>query len=427
MSELDAIGLRKARNRKLAAALTLVDPGSTSSKVAEEAEPLPNPQPLTNEWSEKHYFVDVEKKSSKSQKQEQPGPNEDEMRRRNAELQTFLAYNDPPWTTPVNNRLKARIQEASSNDAKEASSPFNLDAIDFDEISARVSTNKMYRSPDACRIQARNLLQKKPTWTQEEIGKLRTIIKEFRKDQSDDEKIDWKAVVAKLGTKNRTVWDVFQTYQAKVKGRPKQPPWTPEEDEFLLKFVAAMGPQYVLDNSCASFLSARFLPDKPRNKVLARLNSSLLNPKLVNEAWGEEDERKLTLCMKVYSEQDTKQALYLAGGHIPWRAPHSVIDKWDRSLNPAYSVQPFSKKEDQELMEIMRRNPELGWKEISDQFFPRRHPHRIMNRWSEIAKDEDILIRYGDGLRKHIQADQLKEGDVDATEYVVKLKKARRS
>ena len=83
-------------------------------------------------------------------------------------------------------------------------------------------------------------------------------------------------------------------------------------------------------------------------RIFGRINNSLLNPKLKHDSWSPEEERRLGIAMKIYSDQP-KSALYLAGTHIHGRAGGSVADKWSRSLNPEFSARPFTREEDQQL------------------------------------------------------------------------------
>ena len=403
--ELERIGERKATNRRRAAALSLVHATSLARNKApkEKASTLPD-CPWTNT-----YFVDKKRKSF-------PGPNEDAVRREKAESSSFFASSNPPWMQKDKSLLEKAIEEVKkeSNDGE---------FIDFVRVAEKVSNKNVSRSPEECRIQSQNL-HKKPAWNDTELSRLRAIVNE-QKEKSAGNIIDWSNVANMLGN-GRTVWEVFQVFQSKIVAKPKATHWTPEEDEFLLKFVAAMGPQHVLNQDCMSLLAARFLPNKTKIQIHNRLNGSLLNPKFVSEAWNEGDERKLALCMKVYSESEPKQALFLSTGHIPNRSRSSVSEKWDRSLDPSFSPEPFTKEEDQELMEVMRANPGMGWKEIATKFFPHRHPHRLVNRFSELAEDQDILDRFGNQLLKKSKDGNLEHsGSVSAvaTDYVVKIKK----
>lgn len=439
-SEIEKIRSLKAKNRKRAAALSLSLP-TTATSTTQEQQQLPNCA-----WKNE-YFMESTKPKSKSV----PEPNEDAVRRKKAEDESFFARTEPSWQKKDIEQLLKLVAEVTSNggseedagggdtrDFDDRSSALPEESIDFTKIAANLSTKTVRRTADQCRIQYRNVQMKKrnkqdAAWTAKEIESLRKLIEEQQQKQkghdgtnSDAPAINWKQVAETLGT-NRTPWELLQTYFAKIVGRPKTVVWTPEEDEVMLKYTAAMGPQVLIDGAFVSDLAARFLPDKTPKQIFARINHSLVNPNLKNEAWVEDDERKLALCMKVYSESPSS-AVYLASGHLPWRSPMTVMSKWERSLNPAFSTGPFSKTEDQELLKVMRQNPKMGFKEIATMFFPHRHPQRLMNRWSEMATDKDILDRCGDQLVKEGQgAGEGNRGELDASEYVVQVKKVRRS
>lgn len=406
LAELKRIGGLKAQNRKQAAALSLVH-ASSLAKNQEKAPTLPYCR-----WSDK-YFVDKNRRS-------EPRPNEDAARREQAESASFFAQTNPPWTTHGNKLLERAIAETKQE------SP-GCESIDFERVAEKVSTKNLVRSAEECRVQSRNLI-KKAGWQQPEIEKLRRIVSELQEKSHDHSKIDFVFVAKTLGT-GRSAWEVFRIYQARIIGKPKPIRWAPEEDEFLLKFVAAMGPQLVINSECASFLAARHLSDKTKREIKQRLNATLLNPKFVCEAWNEVDERKLALCMKVYSESDPKHALFLSTGHIPTRSRTISALKWDRNLDPSFSAAPFSKREDQELLQKLRENPGMGWTEFQQNFFPHRHHHRLSNRFSELAEDQDILDRYGDKVLKRSSdgdCGQMESVSSVGADFVVKVKKRTR-
>ena len=416
--QLNEISKKKTSNRCQAAALTATTPTTRTW--------LPPPLP-GGDWRGRYF---QEKGSTKV-----PKPNRDVLRRQ--QFPHWNATENPPWGPAECKRLQAACAAHTSRSSTEDDTP----TIDYEKVSKEISKSRIKRSPEECRIQMRNLAKEAP-WTDEEKAKLRQLVQDALQapattsDDGDKDYdtttsppvIDWNNIATQLGT-NRSAWRVFRTYQSKITRRPPSV-WTPQEDEFMLKYAAAHGPQMILGPEFCASVVANFLPNKTRSKLMTRMHNSLLNPKFVNEAWGEEDERKLALFMKAYSRDDDKPArTFLLARSIPWRSMASINEKWERSLNPASSAEPFSKQEDQELLDVMRAHPSLGWSDLSSQFFPRRHPHRLMNRWSEIAKDQDILERFGDKLLDQAAGGPSgrKRGSMDTTEYVVKVKKAKRS
>jgi len=332
----------------------------------------------------------------------------DAKRRKTAEA-LFASNHSPAWSKqeikqlqavvpPIGNSISTSTVTTSKRKSTRQQTAVGEDStVDFDLVAQKLLDSmkrknpkyKLQRCPQECRDAF--VVHCKPPFTTEETENLSKIIGQ---ESSVDSSMDWAQIATKLSS-DRTAWECFCQYQRKIKGRPQQP-WTRLQDELLFKYVAALGPQVVIDGNEADFLLTGLFRDKTKQQIFTRINNTLLNPNLKHLAWNEREERSLGIGMKIYSDQP-KNALYLAGTHILGRANASVTDKWNRSLNPEYSARPFTKEEDEALLKAFRENPNCGWQDMQ-RFFPDRSSHRLMNRWSEIASDEDILRRCGDSL-----------------------------
>lgn len=82
--------------------------------------------------------------------------------------------------------------------------------------------------------------------------------------------------------------------------------FTEEEDELLFKFIAASGPQFVMDIHSATLMSQKLLPKASVSKILFRVNESSLNPSFTVDKWTEDEERALSLAMKMFFKTDKK-------------------------------------------------------------------------------------------------------------------------
>ena len=366
--QLEEIARRKAANRQKASLLTR----RLVRTLDGPAFPLPVGINAYRNTTEK-FFVD--------KKGKEPEPNQDTIWRSKLEAQTFLFHRQPPWSGKESKNLAATVHQQFG---AEPSSSLSSSSIDFEKVAAALSSP---RTAEECRIQYRRLNHKPVAFTKEESLQISQCV---HTATQKGEIPDWQQIASNFA--GRTAWDCLVAYQTKIEP-VRSEPWTPQEDELLFKFVAAAGPQCVLDKNFGREVVTNILPNKSKKAVLMRVNQSILNPKLKHEDWSVDEERRLVVLMKMYS--DSPRDLSLAMTHFD-RASKSVMDKWRRGLNPAYLSTPFSKEEDKALMEVVRSlGNNIGWKELSEKHFPDRHPQRLMNRWNELASDQDILQREG--------------------------------
>jgi hypothetical protein len=335
--ELEGIASLKVENREKASQTTQQ---LASILVVQPEEQLPrklhcNPYRETTD----RFFVD--KKGSA------PEPNPDTLRRRSIEKTTFLCHLQPPWsdkeakklTVIVEEHLESTSADGSGDDDEDDSSNSNkrLDNVDFEQVAVQLrdgsnrkgASTIVARTAEECRIQYQRINHKPSPMTKEESL---YIVEMVHDAKQKNESPNWKDIAASL--KNRTAWDCLVAYQTKIE--PMQPePWTPEEDELLLKYVSAGGPQFVIDKNTVQRIISDVLPNKTRNQIFTRINQTLLNPKLKHDAWTLDEERRLAVLMKMY--RDTPEDIYRASTHFD-RAASMVLTKWNRTLNPGACV-----------------------------------------------------------------------------------------
>lgn len=132
----------------------------------------------------------------------------------------------------------------------------------------------------------------------------------------------WHLVALTLNT-NRTPFQCFKYAQRKLLCNPL--PWNREDDELLLKLIAASGPQIVLNNHTATFICHKFFPHFSRANILHRCNETLVNPNLENKRWSEEEERLLVLGMRVFSEAESPINRAAVRYLPPWFGSFSIF------------------------------------------------------------------------------------------------------
>lgn len=214
--------------------------------------------------------------------------------------------------------------------------------------------------------------------------------------------------------------------------------FTPEEDELLLRYVAAMGPQFVWGYPQITDLASRLFPHKPSRRIYERTLFSQWHPLSKDTIWTKVEEQKLVLAMKIYSNtgiveniakegddvasnnindkrsgsegklicedertrnrqrsfiNSEKAALRKAAVHFhPYRQPYKVVKKWERSFSPRFSYKPFSKAEDAKLLAAVRASAvTTPFSEIARKSFPNRSSDQLSQRWSKIAPDEEVV------------------------------------
>ena len=224
-----------------------------------------------------------------------PAPNEDTVKRRKLEGGKFFYHTSPPWS-------KKEVQTLLSIVSDMAAETKGADNLDFHQVAlvleermkiadkTRSLTVKPRSGEDCCLKYAD--MRKQPPFTKEESM---AIIEQVHVHHGSP---PWPEVARSI---HRTAWQCLLAYRTKLTSS-RSLPFTPSEDELLLKTVAAMGPQWVLNLGSAADLAARFFPERSPKQVLARMNASLVNPNNAREVWSDEEERRLVLCMKVYRD-----------------------------------------------------------------------------------------------------------------------------
>lgn len=318
---------------------------------------------------------------------------------------------------------------ASSNDGNGQSIPWK-DNIFFQEIASNLNINPP-RSAEECRAALltfadENIVTAKFT-KEESLFILREV------SQRGEGDVDWHEITCNLNSqlysepKRRTPWECFRHYRSNLRDSDKKcPPWTAEEDELLLKYIAAHGPQYIFGDSAISQACQHLFPLRDPASVQLRAHKTLVNPNLVQDRWDTTEQRKLALLKRAYSDTDSGNP---NSEHFQHRAQARVITKWERSLNPAVSRMPFTEAEDEKLLAAVK---ELGPNEgsfvsIAKQF-PNRNDEALWNRWVLLADEDDVASKLSNRLmNKKLgggKKSMLRDGDglLSPDDFVLKKK-----
>ena len=166
------------------------------------------------------------------------------------------------------------------------------------------------------------------------------FIMEMINKLSDVEKssIDWCDIAEKLNVKFQkqiSPWLCFQHYRSTlINPSTRVPPWTQDDDELLLKYLAAQGPKYLLQGESIVQTCRNLFPNRITQQIIGRCQSTLVNPSLIHDSWSSDEKRKLALLMRVYSDEKNPSNLASRSVHFPNRAPKSVAEKWTVFIKP---------------------------------------------------------------------------------------------
>lgn len=160
------------------------------------------------------------------------------------------------------------------------------------------------------------------------------IMSMIRKEGGDRQMpIDWHNFAVKHCEKinQQSPWRCFCLFRSSLQSPL---PWSTDDDELLLKYLAAHGPQYLLQRDCAVQTCRNLFPNRSTKQVILRAHSSLINPNYVQNSWDTNEKRKLALLVRAYSDEPNPINFVSRAVHFPHRASKSVAEKWISTLNP---------------------------------------------------------------------------------------------
>ena len=137
-------------------------------------------------------------------------------------------------------------------------------------------------------------LQPRPDW--DDI--CNKLLQEENKESNDDSNTASSSSSSSLITPYRCMVH----YKTKLAPKSSAPNFTSQEDEFLLRYIAAMGPQLCWELQEYSHLAQRLFPTKEPRRLYERTQFSLWSPLAKDTYWTSQEEQKLVLAMKIYSD-----------------------------------------------------------------------------------------------------------------------------
>jgi len=268
----------------------------------------------------------------------------------------------------------------------------NQSTASFEEVSLSIESTSATSCEDChtTSLTFADPLISKAKFTKQESLFILSLMSKLGGDEVQRGNSDWYEIAEKVYAKfkrGHTPWQCFSHYRSTLQNPSLRPlPWSPDEDELILKYVALHGPQYLIQGESLVQMCRNMFPVRNIRKLAERANQSLINPNYVIDAWSTDEKRKLALLMRVYSDEHNSIHFAARKSHFSERAPRGVVEKWKKTLDPALSHRPFTHDEDVELQENSGRVTSA----VGGEKFPKRTNHSLKRRWAELADERTV-------------------------------------
>ncbi|KAL7464897.1 hypothetical protein ACHAXS_005218 [Conticribra weissflogii] len=268
----------------------------------------------------------------------------------------------------------------------------------FEQVAQQLEFHPQ-RSAEECRVSyatfaAHNINRSK--FTKQESLFILKIVREM--GDNDGTNVDWFELASTFNKffgnqgsgnpKTRTPWQCFRNYRSNLRHQSTIfRPWSEDEDELLLKYMAAHGPQFLFQKDAVVQMCRNLFPHFNPRKAAFRIHDTLLNPNNDDQKYSDDEERKLALLMRAYCDESRPTQNVGCVEHFPNRSVKCIAEKWNRSLNPELS---FASREDERLLKNSENEETDRSRETKSKQFPHRHSHMLRKRLSLLTEINDV-------------------------------------
>ncbi|KAI6047083.1 Homeodomain-like protein [Pisolithus marmoratus] len=254
----------------------------------------------------------------------------------------------------------------------------NCEGLDWDRIAEKVeqipsSVSMATRTARECEI--RWLGDRHPDfnhgpWNEGEISRLKSLIAGCR-----DGSPDWSDIAQKLGT-NRTPLDCMRHGTTR-----KNHGWTPASDDRLIKAVHMLGHNWPL--------VARYVSEDATPMQCSTRYQRSLDPSVKRVNWTPEEDARLQIAAGAYGQSWVDVA-----AAMPGRTNDQCRDRWNEQVNPNVNRNPWSPEEDKALLDVVRENENVAWKEVSKLLGTGRTDAMCRNRYLTLQREKFPPVKF---------------------------------
>ncbi|TNM89825.1 hypothetical protein fugu_004059 [Takifugu bimaculatus] len=188
----------------------------------------------------------------------------------------------------------------------------------------------------------------KSGWSQEEVDTLKQLSRKY-------EERHWETIAAELGT-GRTGFMCLQTYQRFASDSLKRCSWTTAEDTLLKELVEKMR----IGNFIPYTQMSYFMEGRDPAQLIYRWNN-VLDPRLRKGPWTPEEDQLLLRAVSRYGEKDWWKIRM----EVPGRHDGACRDRYFESLKAETRKGAFDKQETESLRKLVEKHGVGRWAKIA--------------------------------------------------------------
>ncbi|KAM9810469.1 snRNA-activating protein complex subunit 4 [Neosynchiropus ocellatus] len=235
------------------------------------------------------------------------------------------------------------------------------------------------RQPGDLRLFWQNFLHpsiNKTTWSREEVQKLKELCISHQERHWEQISLELEA---SHGLTGRTAFMCLQTFQRFVSGSLKRGAWTPEEDAQLRELVDKMR----IGNFVPYTQISYFMEGRDIGQLVYRW-SHVLDPNIRKGPWTKYEDQLLLQAVSHYGEK----SWWKIRMEVPGRTDGACRDRYYGTLKAGTKRGPFDHQERTLLLKLVKAHGVGRWAKIAAEI-PNRNDGQCLKAWKTLSRTLD--------------------------------------